>query len=394
MPDQFTDVSSQSWFGRIGSAFTGLLFGVILIPVSVILLFWNEGRAVKTEKSLKEGAASVVAVQADKVAPENDKKLIHLSGEVAAGEAIHDPLFKFSAEALRISRKVEMYQWKEAEHKDKHKNLGGSEETVTTYTYTKEWSDKLIASSEFKHPEDHTNPTSFPVQQVTVLNSKATLGAFKIPQGLIAKMQGGEPLKPTEEALASLSPDLKSKARIAGDGVYFGADAANAVVGDARVTFLVRKPGTFSFLGQQLGDSLAPYPTKAGRDIERVEAGEVSAAAMFQHAESENSLITWLVRAGGFIAMFIGLAAILNPLKVFADIVPFIGSIIGFGTGLVALMLAVAGSLIVIAVAWLAARPLLGGTLLVLGVAAVIHAFMRVRRHHLATIAAGVPRPA
>lgn len=48
--DHVTEVASTSWFRRIGQAFAGVLIGFLLIPVSVVLLFWNEGRAIKTAR--------------------------------------------------------------------------------------------------------------------------------------------------------------------------------------------------------------------------------------------------------------------------------------------------------------------------------------------------------
>jgi hypothetical protein len=51
-----TEVTSQSIFGRIGNSIVGMLFGFVLLVGSIILLFWNEGRAVATAKSLREGA--------------------------------------------------------------------------------------------------------------------------------------------------------------------------------------------------------------------------------------------------------------------------------------------------------------------------------------------------
>jgi hypothetical protein len=389
MADQFFDTSSQSWFSRIGGAFKGLIFGLIALPASIVLLFWNENHAVSVAQSLKEGALAVVSVPADAISPANEQKLIHLSGEVAAGEAIHDPQFNVSGTVLRLTRHVEMYQWKEEKHTETQKKLGGGEETVTRYDYTKAWSNRPEDSSNFKHPGDHTNPTTFPMQAATTLCPKATLGAFKIPGAIIEKMGGDRPLAATAEAIAPLSPELKSKARISGESVYLGGDFGAPAVGDVRVSFAALQPGTFSILAQQSGDTLAPYPTHEGREIERVESGTMDAALMFQHAQSENKILSWVLRLVGFIVMFIGFAAIMNPLHVFADVLPFVGSIIGFGTGLLAAILAFAGSLVVIAIAWLAARPLLGGSLLVLAIAAIVHGIMRVRSHGARMAGAG-----
>ena len=60
----------------MGVSIKGILFGLVAIPVCVILLWSNEGRAVTTANSLKEGAAAVVAVAADKVDAANDKILV------------------------------------------------------------------------------------------------------------------------------------------------------------------------------------------------------------------------------------------------------------------------------------------------------------------------------
>jgi hypothetical protein len=274
-----------------------------------------------------------------------------------------------------------MYQWKEDKTTETKKKLGGGEETTTRYEYSKAWSDRPVDSGSFHHPEDHTNPSAFPVKAFTVLTTQATLGAFKIPGPIIEKMSNDQPLPPPADCLATLPADLKPKARIDAERIYLGHDPATPAVGDMRVTFQVLKPAVYSILAQQTGDTLAPYPTKAGREIERVESGPMTAELMFQHALSENTALTWGLRFVGFLLMSIGFGAILRPLSVFGDIVPFIGGIIGFGTGLVSGILGFAGSLIVIAIAWLAARPILGGALLLLALAALIYAIRRVHQN-------------
>ena len=74
----FQEVSTQGWGGRIVSSFGGALLGVVLFIVSFPVLFWNEGRAVHMAQDLEEGAKSVVHMEADKVDPANDNKLIHI----------------------------------------------------------------------------------------------------------------------------------------------------------------------------------------------------------------------------------------------------------------------------------------------------------------------------
>ena len=43
----FTENSSQGFGSRLGSSLTGLLIGPLLVIGAIVLLWWNEGRAVQ-----------------------------------------------------------------------------------------------------------------------------------------------------------------------------------------------------------------------------------------------------------------------------------------------------------------------------------------------------------
>jgi len=134
MSDTFTTTTHQSWFSRIGNSFAGVLIGLALIVCMIVLLFWNEGRAVQTEKALAEGAGAVVLVENAPIDPANEGKLIHVTGPVVTGQVLTDDAFGIEAEGIRLVRNVEMFQWVEEESSKKQTALGGGEETVTTYT--------------------------------------------------------------------------------------------------------------------------------------------------------------------------------------------------------------------------------------------------------------------
>lgn len=133
MSDSVTVTSSQSWFSRIISSIKSVLVGLALFVISFPVLFWNEGRAVQTARSLEEGAGAVVSVPADSVDAANEGKLVHVSGAVST-QPLTDPDLGVQAEGVKLVRNVEMFQWKEEERSEKKKKLGGGEETVTTYT--------------------------------------------------------------------------------------------------------------------------------------------------------------------------------------------------------------------------------------------------------------------
>jgi hypothetical protein len=87
---------------------------------------------------------------------------------------------------------------------------------------------------------------------------------------------------------------------------------------------------------------------------------------MFQTAQDANKMLTWILRGGGWLAMFLGLVLVFRPIAVLGDVVPLFGSLLGVGVGLFAFLVSATLSLITIAIAWITVRPLLGIAMLVL----------------------------
>jgi hypothetical protein len=387
--DSYTEVTSQSWFGRIGNAFKGILVGLILVAIAFFLLFWNEGRAVKRAKTLQEGGGAVISVAADRVDPANQGKLVHLTGRAVSDETLRDPDFGVASQAIKLRRVAEMYQWKEESRSEEKKKLGGGTETTTTYSYNKTWSTDLINSGGFKVPEGHQNPGQMAYPSREAVASRVTIGAFTLSGSLVSQMRGYTPL-PLGTDFA-LPPALAGKGKASGDTVYLGRDPGSPQIGDIRVSFQEVKPTEISLVARQVNDTFEPYQARAGGTIELLETGTQSAEAMFQQAQKSNTVLTWALRGGGFVLMLIGLQLILGPLSVLADVVPLFGTIVGAGTGLVAGLLAAVLSFCTIAVAWIVYRPLIGVILLAVAGAAVFLLLTRLRK--ASPVAAAPPPP-
>src|SRR5689334_23189517 len=257
MADFFREVSNEGWLSRIGSSIKGVFVGGVLVLVCVGVLFWNEGRAVKEAKRIEEGQTACVSVDSAKVDPANENKEIHISADATTPEKPSDDVFGVSAPAIRLKRTVEMYQWKEKKETETHKKLGGGEEKVTTYTYSKAWDDDAIDSSEFKHPEGHQNPPK-PFPNAIQNASKVMVGAFKLTPRLVEMMENFVPLAMSADT-ASLPASIKDSVKVNGGGFYIGQDPNSPSVGDARVIFSVVKPGPISVIGQQIGNTFQPF---------------------------------------------------------------------------------------------------------------------------------------
>jgi len=365
--DHFTEVTRQSWGGRLGGAFKGIIFGLLLVLVAFPLLFWNEGRAVKRYRSLQEGGAAVIAVVADRVDPANEGRLIHVSGRTAVAGMLTDPAFGMSVEGVKLKRTVQMYQWKETSKSQTEKKLGGGTETVTTYDYGKTWSSTFIDSSSFREPQGHENPRDMPYRTVEQRAPQVLLGAFRLSPSLVAAIDDYQPQAMTGEN--PLPAEIEGRGRIHDGGFYIGADPFSPGVGDLRISFQAVLPGDVSLISKQTGDTFVPYPTKAGGTLELLQTGVVDAAAMIQTAQRNNMILTWGIRLGGFLLFFLGLNLMLRPLSVLADVLPWLGTAVGAGTGTIAFLLAAMLTLLTVALSWIFHRPLLGALLLALALA-------------------------
>lgn len=399
MADQFSEVTTTSWTSRLGGALKGVVGGGILFLVSFPLLWWNEGRAVQTYRSLQEGRGEVVSVKADPPDPANDQRLVHLSGLAATSETLTDPIFGVSAQAIRLSRHAETLQWVEDKKSEKRKKVGGSEETVTTYTYEKKWREDLVSSDSFKDPSGHVNPPALRVESASWQASDVRLGAFQLSDRLASQMARTETVPVTADILDRLPEAWRGEARVNDLGLYVGADPARPAVGDVRVSFTKVPPADVSIIAQQTGNRLGPFQTRAGDRLEMLQAGIVSPEAMFESADRANSALTWGLRFLGFVLMMMGLLLVMRPLRVLADVVPFIGTLAGIGLGFIAFAVAAPLTVLTIALAWIAHRPLLGAALLVLAAAVAWFLAVRVQKRRASlprAVAAGdavTPRP-
>jgi hypothetical protein len=386
MSDQVTITTSESWISRLKSSISGMLTGSVLFLAAFPVLWINEGRAVRTAKGLKEGASSVVSIDSSSIDPSNEGRLVHVSGAVVTGEPLSDPAFGIRQEALQLVRKVEMFQWRETSRSTTREKLGGGRETTTTYSYDRVWSDRLIDSSGFREPAGHGNPPEMRYGQEKWVAQDARLGAFRFHAGFAERLTGAEPLRIQESDLRFES-GLPHSLR---DGLlYIGGDPENPETGDMRIRWEVLRPGEATVVARQHGDGFEGWQSESGTRIEMVSSGRVSADSLFQGAESGNRTLTWGLRVAGFLGMFLGLVLFFRPLAVVGHVIPLVGRLLETGLALFAGVVAGVLSLVVIALGWLAWRPLVAVTLLAAAAGVGIGARALVRRRQ----AASAPAP-
>ena len=366
-----------------------------------MLLWWNEGNFVKTQTALNEAEAVVTELgDISSVNQASHGQLVHATGTAATEDVLEDPFFGLSVNAIRLERAIEFYQWVEDSKSETREKLGGGQETITTYTYRKDWVTSPVDSSKFVAPNasvEHKNTALANIEKFTVQATNVSFGAYRLPKFLVDSMGGSESLSVglSEEVIAklnqqfapSVSPPATPPAstqgmlqfeeeekestvamspssqwvHVSGGTVYLGHNPGQPSIGDVRATFKRTPPeGTVSLIAKLNGDTFESFVASNGKSIGMLSMGTHSAENMFASAHASNSMMTWILRIVGILLVCFSLNMLFAPLQVFASVVPFLGKLVGVGMGLFSLLFGVAWSLMIIALAWLFYRPLMG----------------------------------
>lgn len=395
----YTEVTSTNWFSRLGNSFKGIGTGILLIVAATVLLWWNEGRTVRTGDAIAEAQMVTEPIPSiDKIDSAFEGKMVYATGRAVTKDELTDPVFGVKVNAIKLRRKVEYYQWVEHSKSEKRTKLGGGEETVTTYSYSAEWVDSPVNSQSFKKREGHENKTRINSENMSWLAPNVTFGAYRFPEFLSRSIGGEKPLDISltdtqraelQKAFFAPNASLDASQVVGQQGasmihtqtntIYVGREPGSPSIGDVRVTFFETPAAEVSILAKVNGDTFVPFRASNGNTFSRLSMGVQDMNSMFDAAKSGNATMAWILRGLGVVLCIAGFGMIFAPLKVLADVIPLLGSIVGAGTGLVAGLLGSAWSLVIIAIAWIRFRPVLGFCLLGAALTLVILLFIKGR---------------
>ncbi|PWY55476.1 hypothetical protein DGG96_11905 [Legionella qingyii] len=362
------EITTTSWFSRLKEALLGIFIGIALIIGAIVLVFWNEQHSLHMAQSLAQTKNILIAVPNAPINKQNNLKVIYLSGLATTKDHLEDSLLGITVNAISLNRKVEMYQWKQKTETRTESQLGGSEKHITTYSYDKVWSERLIDSSNFKTPEGHQNPKSMPIQSQVHFAKTVTVGDFLLPDTLVKQIDISQPINLAQVNQEALKNQFNKPVTLINNELYLGQDGQSPQLGDIRINLTAVEPQTVSIIAQQIGDTLQEYRAPAGQSVILLSTGQHSPDEMIAQAESQNTLLAWVLRLFSLLLFIGGFSLIMKPLVIMADVVPFIGAVVGFGTGFVAFLLGFSVWLVATAIAWFATRPLMSIGLLIIAV--------------------------
>lgn len=373
------EITTKSWGSRLMGALLGTLIGLALIIGSFILVFWNEGHGLHTAQSLKETLQKLIIVPNAPINPKNNLKVVYFNGIATTNDILQDQELGISLKAIKLDRKVEIYQWMEHIETRTEKQYGGSEKEIKTYSYKPTWSEGIIDSSQFKDPSGHQNPTVMPIQSMHQQAQEVTVGDYFLSPDLITDINESKQVNLSGINLSALGNRLNKPVAVDGQGLYAGANPQTPEIGDLKISLYEVPPQFVSIIAQQTSNTLQPYLAPAGQPVSLLAIGKLSPQQIIYEAQSENKKTTWLLRFVSLLMMIFGFVLLMRPLVILADVIPFFGSILEFGTGLIAVVIGLILWSIAVAIAWFTVRPLWAIGLIIL-VVIIIFGLLKLRK--------------
>lgn len=359
---------------RVGNSFKGMLTGIIAFVAGTALLWWNEGRAVKTDDA-NDAAYEATTVLSDinTLDPNVNGKMVLASGTAATQEVLTDDVFGVSANATSLTRKVEYFQWVEHSSSKSKDKLGGSQETTTEYTYEQAWSNEPCNSSNFKDPAyQGKNFVLAHFDDQELLAKNVSFGAYTLPESLVSRIGGDE--KFAVNLPSNNIQKLKDKVKAVNvnanvtvneNVVYLGANPASPAVGDVRITFTKVEPSNLvTVWAVSNNNTFSSFVHKNGYKVYELYMGNKTLDECKQAEDDANHFLTWALRLFGILLIFFGLKGLFGLLVTVLKVVPIFSSIANVGVSLVCGIVAFVWSLLIIAIAWIFYRPILAIILL------------------------------
>lgn len=411
----YTETTTTGYGTRVGNSFKQIGSGFLMFIIGTVLLFWNEGRTVHREQDINFANDKAVEMTSpDKKDASLEGQLVHATGKAISKDVLSDGQYPVAGNYTALKRDVEYYQWVERKEEKKRDKVGGGEETITTYYYDLKWVDEPVNSGSFHDPAYRgRNTVRIQVEDKQDYAKNVEFGAYVLPDFFIkrvGKYEAANVAGSSEEFAAMLSgnaavatTDSTGAAAVdeneitiseqqlrdaesnlantedysfGANEIYYG-DPNNARVGDVRITFTaVPAQNEISLMAEVAGNTFKEFKAKNGNFAELTN-GNKTKDEMIQSAKDENNMIKWALRILGILLVIGGLKGIFGFLVTLLKVIPFLASIMNFGVGLICTVVGIAWSLIVIAIAWIFYRPILGISLLAIAVALI--AFLALR---------------
>ncbi|XP_055688427.1 transmembrane protein 43 homolog [Lutzomyia longipalpis] len=356
-------------------------FGIILFIAGASILFWNEGRAVHKILSLDEALNDAVSLN-----PENplestyEGRLVHISGTLVTDEPLTEPDYGIQVQAVKLKRRVQMFQWIEETVEHRYGESIASVETEDkNYYYTQDWRDKLIDSRNFYIRTGHHNPRAFPIESRIQVAERVQIGYYEL----------GAAVKDRISTFVELTSDSRPEdpAVKLHSGLYYHCnDVWNPEVGDIRIQFSFAglEGESYTVVGRLQRGTIVPYETSLKSHVLLVYRGQLSVTEAFKQEHHSQRMTTWIIRFFGWLLLFFAATATASVVHVALAQNRFLSRIAPDPSHPVSanFILSFSLALLITALAWAFHRPWMGAGLLLAAASPFLYCARGVAQYH------------
>ena len=328
---RFVETVSVAFGATFAQALALVPTGLTVLVACTVLLWQNEAR--RDWRDILDDA-EIGDAQRPTL---GDGAFASVTAALAVDAPVADDAFFASDRYAQVQRVVETYAWTERVEEEVERRWGGGRDIHTIYSYEQGWTGEVFPSDGFRYPDGHENPR--PEWGTRLFAADAyRLGSWTV-NGEHALPLVSVPIMPADVTWTGAGESLRFDE---GCECYYigGASPDTPRVGDQRVRFVGVPQGLkVTAFGNAYGAQLGPREWVDGIGFVLLLPGSRSDALDF--AGALHTILLWLGRFAGVVAIWFGLTLVIAPLFAVFDIVPPVGAVLRFTFSIVLLPVAI-----------------------------------------------------
>jgi hypothetical protein len=173
---------------------------------------------------------------------------VRIAGTPQIAEPPHDPQFNVRADTPRLSRQVEMFQWREV-------GSGAGRH------YEMDWVDHAVDATQFAQPQGHANPGPFPFDGQQFFAPAMRLADYTLAPAIVRALPGADSIVRVD--LSHLPANLAATFQAVDGALVTSAHPGSPQLGDLRVRWTAVPLQPVTVIARVDGGTLVPA-TDAG----------------------------------------------------------------------------------------------------------------------------------
>ncbi|KAG6453672.1 LOW QUALITY PROTEIN: transmembrane protein 43 homolog [Manduca sexta] len=280
------------------------ILSLILFSGVTYFLLWAESQTIQSNLMLEElmSAAETIDVHIEDEPLRYEGRVVHIVGPLRILEPISEPDYNIHVQAVKLRKRVQMYQWIEETTEQDNFLSEPAEESQKTYWYHKDWRDYVVDSSLFYIRPGHHNPTSMPLFSETHIAENVKIGWLYLSLDVKRKVND------YYEIWSDSRPE-RSDIKLHSGFYYHGDSALEHEIGDLRVhfTYAGREDDIYTAVGVIESGTLQPYSPASfptADPISILRKGSYSLKQLHNLEKRDANIHTWKYRLLGFVQVF------------------------------------------------------------------------------------------